>query len=87
MVTKRVTFGQLSKALKSLGFEEKIGKGQQRIFRHGGTGALIVLPRMATTATVSSRHLAAIGKTLEHFEIAGVLEFGALLHPSDEALR
>src|SRR5947209_418861 len=79
MGAKRVTFGPLSRALKSLGFEEKTGRGQAHFFRHPGTRALIALPRMADTAAVSPRLLAAVGKTLEHFEIADVLEFGALL--------
>ena len=82
MGIKRVTFNQLSKALKSLGFEEKVGQGHQHVFWHGGTRALIALPRMAKTATVSPRHLSAVARTLEHFEIADILEFGTLLHPS-----
>jgi hypothetical protein len=85
MGTKRVTFGQLSKALKSLGFEEMIGRRNQHVFRHGETRALIALPKMAKSAIVSPRHLSAVGRTLEHFEIADILEFGALLHPSDVA--
>jgi hypothetical protein len=79
MVSKRVTFDQLSKALQSLGFVEKVGRQGQHVFRHEATQALIALPKMSRTTAVTTRHLSAVTKTLEHYRIADTLELASRL--------
>ena len=76
-----VTYGQLDKALRSLGFScrpsEKDPPG--RIYQHEKTGALIKLPAFPDGEKVFEYHMVAARAELDNFGIADPTDFAAKL--------
>jgi len=76
-----VTYGQLDKALRALGFtcrpSEKDPPG--RIYEHETTGALIKLPTFPDNEKVYEYHMVAAREELDHFGIADPITFAAKL--------
>lgn len=76
-----VTYGQLDKVLRSLGFScrpsEKDPPG--RIYQHQKTGALIKLPAFADSEKVFAYHLVTVQGELENFGIADSTALAAKL--------
>jgi hypothetical protein len=74
---KSVTYGQLDKVLRALGFCSRLEETapKARVYEHPETRALIVLPVFADTEMVLSHHLAAVRGTLDRFGIAAPLDF------------
>ena len=72
MKRSNVTYGQLDKVLRSLGFSCRMVNGDPpaRRYEHKETGALISMPPIAETEIVQARHLAAVRATLDVFGIA-----------------
>lgn len=72
MHASNVTYGQLDKVLRSLGFSrqtfERDGDGVR--YEHKPTGALIVLPLFADKDPVLDYHLAMVRTTLDGFGVA-----------------
>ena len=70
--TSDVTYGQLDKTLRALGFSrrafEKNGKGIR--YEHKDTGALIILPVMPDEERVFDYHLSMVRTTLDGFGVA-----------------
>ncbi len=67
-----VTYGQLEKVLRSLGFTCSPGKRTPpgRIYEHPATGAIVALPSFPETDKVYEHHLLAARIELENFGIA-----------------
>ncbi len=67
-----VTYGQLDKVLRSLGFSrrefDRDGKGVY--YHHEGTGAWVMLPLLPQDERVVEYHLADVRTTLDGFGIA-----------------
>jgi hypothetical protein len=77
-----VTYGQLDKVLRALGFTGRVltSKPKARVYKHRETGALISLGYHPDSWSVRPHHLAAVQGTLEVFGIAEPLELAAELH-------
>src|SRR5438552_655585 len=76
-----VTYGQLDKVLRALGFTCRPGTNDPpgRIYEHQKTGALIMLPAVPERDKVYEHHLAAARSELETFGIADPTTFAAKL--------
>jgi hypothetical protein len=76
-----VTYGQLEKVLRSLGFTCRPGNNDPpgRIYEHRETGATIRLPAFPETDKVFEHHLAAARGELDNFGIADPAVFTAKL--------
>jgi hypothetical protein len=76
-----VTYGQLDRALRSLGFSRKVferdGTGVR--YEHKETGALILLPLFPNDDHVLDYHLVAVRVTLDNFGVADPSVFDAKL--------
>ena len=76
-----VTYGQLDKALRALGFtcrpSEKDPPG--RIYEHETTGALIKLPTFPDSEKLFAYHLVTVQGELENFGIADPITLAAKL--------
>lgn len=72
MKTASVTYGQLDKVLRSLGFTCRPGRNNPpgRIYEHPKAGALIMLPAVADGERVFEHHLVAVRGELNNFGIA-----------------
>ncbi len=81
MITTAVTYGQLDKVLRALGFSCRVAANgpPMRIYEHKETGAGIMLPQMPEGDTVIDYHLAHVRNTLDGFGIADAGVFDATL--------
>jgi hypothetical protein len=79
MKKSAVTYGQLDKMLRSLGFSCRLVKGEPAALRyeHKESGALISLPPFPKTDPVLPHHLAGARTTLDLFGIADPTVFAA----------
>lgn len=79
MITTDVTYGQLDKVLRSLGFSSRLVKGDPpaRHYEHKETGAFITLPPLPENDRVMEHHLVAVRWTLDAFGIADPTAFAA----------
>jgi hypothetical protein len=77
----KVTYGQLDKVLRSLGFSCRLVKGDPpaRVYEHKETGASVVIPPFPKTAFVLDYHLLGARTTLDLFGIADPTVFDAKL--------
>ena len=76
-----VTYGQLDKVLRSLGFSCRLVKKDPpaRVYEHKESGALVVIPPFPMTDLVYGHHLIAARTTLDLFGIADPKVFDAKL--------
>jgi hypothetical protein len=76
-----VTYGQLDKVLRSLGFSCRLveGKPPARHYEHKQTGAFITLPPFPEGDRVLEHHLVTVRVTLDGFGIADPTVFAAKL--------
>jgi hypothetical protein len=76
-----VTYGQLDKVLRSLGFTCRPGSNDPpgRIYEHKKAGAIIMLPAVPDSDKVYEHHLAAARSELDNFAIADSRTFAAKL--------
>jgi hypothetical protein len=76
-----VTYGQLDKVLRSLGFSCRVTKQPPpgRIYEHQKTGAVIMLPEFSDSDQVFEHHLVAARMELDHFGLADPTVFAAQL--------
>lgn len=81
MITTELTYGQLDKVLRSLGFTSRLVKGKPpaRVYEHKETGAFITLPPLPENDRVMEHHLVAVRGTLDGFGIADPTAFAALI--------
>ncbi|HTU91828.1 MAG TPA: hypothetical protein VMF69_17230 [Gemmataceae bacterium] len=81
MTTTDLTYGQLDKVLRSLGFSSRLVKGDPpaRHYKHKETGAFITLPPLPENDRVMEHHLVAVQGTLDGFGIADRTAFAALV--------
>jgi hypothetical protein len=79
VTTTELTYGQLDKVLRSLGFSSHSvqGKPPARHYKHKETGAFITLPPLPENDRVMEHHLGAVRVTLEGFGIADSTAFAA----------
>jgi hypothetical protein len=77
MTTTELTYGQLDKVLRSLGFTSRLVKGKPpaRHYEHKETGAFITLPPLPENDRVMEHHLVAVRGTLDGFGIADPTAF------------
>ena len=76
-----VTYGQLDRVLRSLGFSAHLVKGEPpaRVYDHKETGASIMVPPFAEAERVLEYHLVAARFVLDQFGIADPEAFDAKL--------
>ncbi len=76
-----VTYGQLDKVLRSLGFSCRPARHDPpgRIYEHKESGAVIMLPVVAESDKVFEHHLAAARTELDNFGLADPSVFAAKL--------
>jgi hypothetical protein len=81
MKRSAVTYGQLDKVLRSLGFSCRPSTKEPpgRIYEHKGAGAMILLPAFPETEKVFEYHLVAVRGELDNFGIADPTAFAAKL--------
>jgi hypothetical protein len=81
MKRTEVTYGQLDRALRSLGFSCRLAKGEPptHIYEHSDTGASFMIPRFPETEFVLDYHLVGVRTTLVNFGIAEPKVFDAQL--------
>lgn len=77
MKRAEVTYGQLDKVLRSLGFTCRVvmQDGEARRYEHAQSGALILLPAYPEVDKVLEIHLLMVRATLENFGIADPTTF------------
>jgi len=76
-----VTYGQLNKVLRSLGFTCRVVEldGEARVYEDKESGALIILPPFPESDRVLEYHLIMVRTTLDGFGIADPKVFAAKL--------
>jgi len=76
-----VTYGQLDRVLRSLGFSCRPAQHEPpgRIYEHPEAGATIMLPAYRDSDKVYEHHLAAARVELENFGLADATVFAAKL--------
>jgi hypothetical protein len=81
MTRTEVTYGQLDKVLRSLGFTPHVVNGDPpaRRYQHKETGALITMPPFPMTDFVLDYHLVGARTTLDLWGIADPKAFDAQL--------
>jgi hypothetical protein len=81
MKRTEVTYGQLDKVLRSLGFSCRPSKQDPpgRIYEHKKTGAVVMLPESPENDQVFEHHLAAARLELDNFGLADPSVFAAKL--------
>ena len=81
MTTTEVTYGQLDRALRSLGFSSRLvqGKPPARHYEHKETGAFITVPPFPESDRVLEHHLVTARVTLDGFDIAEPTSFAEQL--------
>ena len=72
---KRVTMRELTDALLRIGFETPEIRGKHVLFRHPGTGTLVVLPKLRPSTAVGRARLAAVRLSVIGREVATFDEF------------
>ena len=75
-----VTYGQLDKVLRSLGFSCRLYTADPpptRVYEHEATGAKILLPPLPETDKVLEYHLVTVRVTLDNYGIADPTAFAA----------
>ena len=83
-----VTYGQLDKVLRSLGFTVRPGFNDPpgRIYEHKSAGAIIMLPAVSESDRVFEYHLAAVRTELDNFGLANPTVFAAKLQNVEQAI-
>ena len=81
MKNSEVTYGQLDKVLRSLGFSSHPSKNDPpgQVYEHQKAGAMILLPAFSETDMVFEHHLVAVRIELDNFGIADPTTFAAKL--------
>ena len=76
-----VTYSQLDRVLRSLGFTCQIidKDGEARRYEHARSGAVILLPAYPEDDKVLEYHLVMVRVTLENFGVADAMAFDAKL--------
>jgi hypothetical protein len=76
-----VTYGQLDKVLRSLGFSCRMvnGKPAARHYEHKGTGAFLSVPPLPASERVLEHHLVTARVVLDEYGIADPTAFEAQL--------
>ena len=76
-----VTYGQLDRVLKVLGFSCRLlmDEPPTRVYEHKASGALLMIPPFPDTDNVLDYHLAAAKLTLDNFGIADARVFATEL--------
>ena len=76
-----VTYGQLDKVLRSLGFSCRLVQEEPpaRVYEHKETGAMIIMPPFPETDLVLDYHLIGARTTLDLFGVADPKVFDAKL--------
>jgi hypothetical protein len=76
-----VTYGQLDKVLRSMGFSRRVfeGRGMAVEYKHKESGALITLPLNPDEDFVLDYHLAGVRTMLDGFGVADPSVFDAKL--------
>jgi predicted RNA binding protein YcfA (HicA-like mRNA interferase family) len=72
MSQKPMTYAELERVLKRLGFAVEVAEGKSRTYRHAATGALIPLPDRPRETGVLPQHLAAVEGVLEAYGLRDV---------------
>ncbi len=82
-----VTYGQLDKVLRSLGFacRPTASDPPGRIYEHAQTGAVVLLPKFPDSDRVYEHHLITARAELEHFALAEPAVFAAKLQKRGDA--
>jgi hypothetical protein len=77
----KVTYGQLDKVLRMLGFSCRTVTLQTEalVYEHPETGAVIILPEASEHKTALPHHLAAVQGTLSEYGIADPLDLAGEL--------
>ncbi|MCI0642468.1 MAG: hypothetical protein L0Y72_02335 [Gemmataceae bacterium] len=81
MKRTEVTYGQLEKVLRSLGFSCRPAKHDPpgRIYEHSDTGATVMLPAYSASERVFEHHLVAVRTELDNFGLADPSVFASKL--------
>ena len=81
MKRSEVTYGQLDKVLRSLGFTCRPAKNPPpgRKYEHSESGAVVLLPSLPETDKVYEHHLAMVRAELDNFGLADPSVFDAKL--------
>jgi hypothetical protein len=81
MKRSEVTYGQLDKVLRSLGFSCRPSTNQPpgRVYEHPEAGAMVLLPALPESEQVFEHHLIAVRAELDNFGIADPTAFAAKL--------
>jgi hypothetical protein len=81
MKRSNVTYGELDKVLRSLGFTSRPAKHDPpgRVYEHKESGAIIMLPTYRESEKVFEHHLAAARTELDNFGLADPSVFAAKL--------
>ena len=81
MKRTEITYGQLEKVLRSLGFTCRPGNNDPpgRIYEHKETGAIVMLPAYPESDKVYEHHLAVARMEVEDFGITDLKTFNAKL--------
>jgi hypothetical protein len=79
MTTTELTYGQLDKVLRSLGFSSRLTRGEPpaRHYEHKETGAFITVPPFPDNEPMLEHHLVTVQMTLDGFGIADPTAFAA----------
>jgi hypothetical protein len=84
MKRSEVTYGQLDKVLRSLGFTCRLEPDPPtRVYRHPETGAGFFLPAFPESERVLEVHMVAVRGALGNFGIADPKAFAAKLQKAD----
>ncbi|NEP62731.1 MAG: addiction module toxin, HicA family [Symploca sp. SIO2G7] len=68
-MSRTITFAELEKLLLKLGFTALPTTGNHQVFKHQGSGALVVLPDYLKQAWVDTTHLVAVRRILLEYEL------------------
>ncbi|NET62430.1 MAG: type II toxin-antitoxin system HicA family toxin [Symploca sp. SIO2E6] len=68
-MSKSITFAELEKWLLKLGFAVLPTTGNHQVFKHQGSGELVVLPDYPQQAWVDTTHLVAVRRILLEYEL------------------
>jgi hypothetical protein len=72
---RKVTYGKLSKFLKSLGFSMYEPEPGTRVYKHEASGALVIMPIRKDRENVAIHHLVGTRMILDAFGIMKPPEF------------
>ena len=77
MAEKAMTYGRLDETLRSLGFAARTIEDRARIYKHGPTGATIILPDTPFGEQMLPQHLIVVRTVLKDY---------GFINPTDSAL-